>query len=407
MNIWNKVFLGIIIITAIVVVALASVEMKIRGTGLRYIASLTGKMEKTLADIGRIDEGTAPTKASVEKTQSERSFEELRNTVRERYYERGRAWFDCRIDRDNLEVRRLGGEPGLPQVEARVTITGPLAPSETGGEAEVVNPEHLKGIVYVFEESGEGQPGAFLGRFNVVSEPTPNPFFDDGGNQKTGYRVTLLTADPISTDETEQIFGACRSRWAIFLSPPVDRVAGIFDQLTEEDKRTIPAELLGKFQPRPVQALTAEEKDGVDPNVVDLWQRVREGMDDPEAEAAADFAAVLDWLYQRRSSVWRDIHVIGLDIADYKAAEVRVIAENEKLRADGDLELKRDAAMDIQRNAVKSLLEQYQEEINNILLRIEKLQTLNEAYVAKVREYQEKAVKEIEKQAAVAVRGAE
>ena len=398
MNIWNKVFLGVIIATAIGVVVLASVEMKIRGVGQRHIDSLKQRIEKTDADIARIHAGTAPTKATDEKSPSEWSFEELRNILRERYQERGRAWFGCIIS--DLSERTL--PPALLQVIAQIIITGPLTTGETGAETETVPPEHLRGIVYVFEE---GNNGTFLGRFTVDSVPTPTPFRDDEGNQKNGYRVTLVSSDHISDEEIEQIFEASEAasaRWAIYLTPPVDRISGIFDKLTDEEKQMIPEEFAEKFQPRPMAELTDEEKEGADPNVVAIWEKIRATIDNPEAEAAQDFALMLDWLYQRRSGLLRDIKVAESDIATYNTAEEQTKAENEKLTADCVLEETRVGAMNIQRDAVMGQLEQYQAEINSIELQIEKIQALNEAYVAKIAEYQTKAVEEMEKQSATA-----
>jgi cell division protein FtsB len=145
--------------------------------------------------------------------------------------------------------------------------------------------------------------------------------------------------------------------------------------------------------------LTEEEKEDVPPNVLAFWEEIRTKMDDPEADASQDPAAMLDWLYQRRSNLLREIEIAEADIATYKAAKENAEAENEKLSADGDLEEKRVEAMNVQRDAVGEQLEQSQAEIDRITLQIEKLQTLNAAYVAKIAEYHAMAVEAIERQA--------
>ena len=386
MNIWNKVFLGVIIATAVAVLALAAVEFHIRSTGQRHIVSLEQRVEETDARIDRIINGTT----------TEPSFEELRGQLRGQENERGRAWFGNIIS--NLVVETF--PPALTQVTALITVTGPLVPSETGAETEVVFPELLRGIVYAFEESAEGDVGVFLGRFNVNTEPTPMPFRDNDGNQKTGYRVTLVSADPICDKEIDQIFEAGNSRWAIFQEPPLDRIAGIFDQLTEEERQMLPEEFLERFQPRPMRELTDEEREGVDSNVIVVWEQLRGAIDDPEAEAAQDYALMLDWLYQRRSTLLREIEDAELDIATFRMAEENTRTENEKLEADGDLEEKRAEAMNVQREAVRAMLAQYQEEVNRITLLIEKLQTLNAAYVAKIAEHHATAIEKMEGQVA-------
>ena len=386
MNIWNKVFLGVIIATAIAVLALAAVELNIRSTGLGHIGSLEQRIEETDARIDRINSGTA----------TEPSFEALRGQLRGFYHERGRAWFGNIVS--NLTDETL--PPALTQVIAQIIVTGPLVPGGTGAETEVVIPEHLRGVVYVFEEDNEGAIITFLGRFNVDSEPAPMPFRDDDGNQKTGYRVALVSADPISDEEIDQIFEAGNSRWAVFLTPPVDRIAGIFDQLTEEERQMIPEEFLERFQPRPMPELTEEEREGVDSAVIAVWERLRAAIDDPEAEAAEDFASMLDWLYQRRSGLQRAIEIAESDIATFRVAEENTRAENERLEADGDLEEKRVEAMNAQRDAVRATSERYQEEINRITLLIEKLQTLNAAFFAKIAEHSAAAIEIIEGRAA-------
>ena len=382
MNIWNKVFIGAIIVTTIAVVALASVERKIRSTGQQHIVSLEQRIEETNGRITRIVTGTA----------AELSFEGLRNLLGERYDERGRAWFGCIVE----GMREVPLPPALPQVSVQVTITGPFVP---GAETEVVLPEHLRGVVYVFEENDEGLASTFLGRFTVDSEPTPTPFRDDEGNQKNGYRIPLITADSVGEWEIEQIFDAGRSRWSIFLFPPVDRIAGIFDQLTEEEKQGIPEDFWEQFQPRPMQELAEEDTDGVDTNVLAAWKQIRSTMDDPEADAAQDLAAMLDWLYERRSALRREKEATELDLITYDAAEEKAKAENEILESDGDLEEQRVGAMNVQRNAVRTQLEQIQTEIGKITLQIEKLQALNAAFVAKIAEYHAMAVEKIEEKA--------
>jgi hypothetical protein len=286
--------------------------------------------------------------------------------------------------------------PTLLQIEAQIIITGPFLPNETGAEIDVVMPDALRGVVYAFAEGDEENAGAFLGRFHVDSTPTPTKFRDNEGNEKNGFLITLITIDPISEAESEQILNATQSRWAVYLTPPVDRIAGIFDQLTEADKEAISEELRERFLPRPMPELTEEDKEGASPEVLKIWQAVREKQDDPESESAYDFSATLDWLYKRRSAARRDIITAESYINTNTVAAEKANAENEKLEKDGTLEEKRAKAMNGQREAVKTLSEQYGTEINNIALQIEKLQALQEAYVEKIEEYQQRAVTEIE-----------
>ena len=393
MNIWNKVFLGIIVVASLTVIVLTSVEMKIRSTGLMQIDKLERRIEETEGKIAKIIAGTAPQKLSPDKSQTDWSFEELRGKTITRFDERGRAWFGCQVRGTN----EIALPPALSQVEAQIILTGPLVPNESGLETDVVLPETLGGIVYVFEESSEERAGAFLGRFRVDTVPTPTKFRDKEGNEKNGFQVTLTTADPVSEKEMDQVLDASRSLWSIYMTPPVDRVAGIFDHLTEEEKQSLPEELR---EPRPMPELTEEEKADVDPMILKIWEGYRKQMDDPESEFGRDTALILNWLYEQRSRLLRDKKVVLADTEEYKTAEEKNISENKKLENDCVHEEKRVAAMVVQRDHVKTLLEQHIAEIDTMTLKVEKLQDLIAWFAAKITEYHVKAVEIIEGQMA-------
>jgi len=458
MNVWNKVFLGVIIVTSVVVVALAAVEFHIRNTGQRHVNTIETRIEEANNNIARVRDGTAPAKPSVEKSLSELSFEELRGVLNNLNNERGTAWFGSKVH--DIDERTL--PPALQQVVVQVIITGPFVSGEMGIATNVAPPEALRGIVYAFKETVESDeenavshPSSFLGRFTVEGTPVETPFIDDEGNQKSGFRITLVTADPINDEEIDKIFGAgeAHSRWAIYTRSPVDRISGIFDQLTEEEMQAIPAELRDRFQPRSMPELTREkietqiretrrllESQDVDwegirrsmrlseektvqelrryvqesvemleqaietweqeQNRNAVWEKYRERMDDPEADSAHAYSTMLSWLYQQRSSLNRTLAIAQSEIGTFREAMERIVDENEKIEADGDLEEKRRAAMEVQRDAVKKLLEEYEAEINRIQLQIEKLQAMATALVARIAEIQLKVVEKIEEEAA-------
>jgi len=398
MNVWNKVFLGVIFVTAILVVALAAVEFRIRNAGQKRIADLEKRIEETVEQIDRIHAGADPLKLSVDKPLADFSLGELRGLLRERYVERGRAWFGCRVAA--ADERTL--PPALQQVEVQIVLTSPFLPSATGAPTVVAPPDTLRGIVYVFdegtaEEGGVPDAGTFLGRFTVEGTPVSTKFRDNHGNECDGWRVTLITSDPINEEEIDQIFDAAtpQSRWAIYLTPPMDRVSGIFSQLTDEARQMIPEELLDKFAPRPMPELTEEYVEGLierlqtllddphsdpdarerareaidlwierlqtllddphsDPDarehardaidlwkaawdeiekssVIELWKQYQQTLDNPESELANDFAEVLDWLYLQLSNALRNAEILRLNIGTYEATYARAQAENEKL----------------------------------------------------------------------------
>jgi hypothetical protein len=303
--------------------------------------------------------------------------------------------------------------PALPQVEVQIVLTGPLEPSEMGAAPSVARPDLLRGVVYVFQEKDvlqegggadfqeggtepENNAGAFLGRFKVDSDtPMETKFMDDNGNETDGWRVSLITIDPISEDEIETIFNASKSYWALYMFPPVDRVAGVFSQLTETELQMIPQEIRDRL-PRQMPQLDPKDLEGVSPGVAKIWGSYRNEWDDPESEFARDFSALLDWLYQQRSSLLRDIATAQSDIETYKEADRKNKAENEELEKDGILEEKRRDAMTKQRNEVEALLKQYTEEANKIGLQMEKIQLLSEALLVGIAESHIKASEKIE-----------
>gem|GEM_PF-3046112 len=439
MNVWNKVFLGVIFVTAIVIVVLASVEFHIRNTGQKRIADLEKRIEDAVVSIDRIHTGADPLKLSVDKTLAGFSLEELRGVVRERYVERGRAWFGCRVVVAPQEEMIRTLPPALQQVVARVILTSPFLPVTPGVSPTVASPDTLRGVVYVFEEGAaeEGESphaGTFLGRFTVEGTPVSRPFSDDDGNECSGWLVTLVSRDSLSTDEIDQIIAAVspQSRWAVYLTPPIDRVAGIFSELTEEERQMIPEEFLDKFAPRPMPELTQEyvmelierlellldnPQAALDAQEeiarweeflatwdqnrsgIELWQQYQQTFDDPESEFANDVAEMLDWLYLQRSNILRSIEEVQLSIASYEATYEKARAENDTLEnADIPLEERRVEAMETQRAAVEASLKQYEDEVAKITLQIEKLQMLARFYVAKIAEAQFQAAEKIEEQ---------
>jgi hypothetical protein len=404
MNTWNKVFLGIIFVSAIAVVILAAPEAVIRQTGIKRTAQYRKDIEAVDEKNLKLEIGTAPTKPTADKPLNDMSMSELRGLERARFDERGRAWFNCIASRVGISKSE---DPPPPQVRAQVIITGPL--DANGIETDAAEPKTLQGVVYVFEEAAAGQeggeegeeakivaPGVFLGRFQVDPNLTTTKFKDKEDNEKTGYRVTLITADPIGKTEVARIENAGNSRWAIYTTPPVDRIAGVLSLLTEEEMQMLPEELRVKLQPRPMPELTEEELEGVDSNVAEKWKQYRQEWDDPESDSAQSFALLLDWLYQRRVRINREIATTTANIATFEAAAEKNTAENEQLKNDGIYEEKRVEVMNTQRDAVKSVGEQYDMKIDEMNADSVRLQKMIAAYTTAITEAQLRVAEKIE-----------
>jgi hypothetical protein len=376
MNIWNKVFLGLIFVLAVAVVFFTSQEMKIRGTGQKAVESIKKKTETAEQDIKKINEGTAPTKKLSEKTIEELGFHELRVKLLDLLYERKKAWFGCKpgnlnVSGKELTPEQLGGDnpatPGeklkiIKLLEVSLTITSPVV--EKNGNEEVVPPDDLKGIVCVFDEGENGVGGSFLGMF-IVNQIQ---------KVQNGYQVTLQSAHELSETEIKEIQKAVRSTWAIYTTVPLDRYQNIFDRLTDEEKEMIPESL-------------------------------RETLTNPE-RTPKDFDELLSLFYQRRIELKEAINSTKRRIEELNEALRIAKKEDQDLQNDKELEIKRIDMMKKQGETLQKNLEAYDGMIKRLREDIEKTQLKNEWYVAKIAEYQLKVKELIEQKTAQAAQTA-
>ena len=415
----NKVFLGIIGAVAVVVLALAAAHFEIHNRGQKTVADREKAIGAVNTAITKIKDGTAPLKLRLDKNQDEWSLQELIDAVRNAYDERGRAWFGCIVSQADIRVSQV---PSLA-VQVPVVITGP--PDERGFETNAILPEALKGVVYVFEvfeefEAGKGiqvvKNGTFLGRFAVATSMNTTPFMNRNDEEKEGYRITLTTTDSISEEEVQQIIDTDPdARWAIYLNPPVERLIEIFDRIAEladADRATLSdedRELWDWWMER--HQLTEEQKQGMglNPNeVFALWERIY-GQDPEEAavKLGRDLAVWLDSLYTRRDYLNRTMTLTKKDLSEYEKAGKIVLEEQAKLVADREFEEKRVAAMEMQRDTVKALWEEYRTEADQLALEIKTLKTQIAEYVAKITEAQLTVAEKIEERTRSVAQAAE
>jgi hypothetical protein len=143
--------------------------------------------------------------------------------------------------------------------------------------------------------------------------------------------------------------------------------------------------------------LTATEKEAADtPQVTALLEHIRTRMDDADSEFAQDWTVRLDSLYRYRNDTLLEIQIVEGAIAKYKESEEREKAVNVKLDEECVLEEKKVGAMEIQRDAVKQLLEIYEAEIIKRTVQAEKLQAMAGAIAEKITEYQLQVSEKIE-----------
>ncbi|MDR3234647.1 MAG: hypothetical protein LBT46_13470 [Planctomycetaceae bacterium] len=367
MNLWNKIFIGCITGLVLAVLLLGAVELKIRGTGLKTEDSLQGKIEQAESGIVKIKDGTAPRKNVTEKADDELSFEELRSKLTVQLSQRGRSWHNCIVSEaeESVKIRTLPPKPidgadtrsvkPLQQVEVLLVITEPLVGA--GANAVTAVPDALKGVVYAFKE-GSGQNNEeqnsvfFLGRFTVTSAPMPTKYHDANGTEQNAYQVSLVTADPLSDDEIQDIRNADKAKWTLMLSPPKD--------------------------------VASNETDG-----------------DPDKRR--DAAVALDYVLKERSELNNTRETLNSYIQTSQEAAKASDSENNKMQQDIAMEEKRAEAMQKNREAVNKTLKEYETAIRDLTLQSEKLQVLQAAYLAKIAQAQLQVKKKIEQEADAAV----
>ncbi len=364
MNIWNTVFLVLILLLAAVGVFFTGQEMKIQKEWRTSIANHEKKIVETEKKAEDLLAGSAPTKKTDEKTFAEMGLEELKAKLQILVFERNKAWFGCQpgnvnVEGEALSAQQLGGDKPptaadklktLMLVEVKLTVTEPK--NEKG---DVIPPDGLSGVVYLFDEGQERVGGSFLGRFTVKS--------------KTGNQVTLISANELNDNEIEQIKKSVRSTWAVYLAVPTDRQEGIFDRLTSEE----------------LEALIPKKE----------IRKEFENKDRP----LQDFDILLTAAFRQRVQLQLDIDSTNRYIVKLNESIAISNKEQASLRQDIETTKKQVAEMEVQRKAVESKLQELDATIGDIGEKIKAQQWLNQRYVEIIAECQMRVAEHIEKKA--------
>lgn len=382
MNIWNKVFLALAFILAAVIVYFALQERVIRDTWEKAITRLETKIQDSEKERQIAITGTAPDKATEEKSFEELSLDELLLNLQELVFERNKAWFHCQagsieettIDPEQLDVDDAVETPSdrlkpVKLFEVRLKVTEPVV--LRGEKEEVLPPTDMKGVVYLIDNGRDGAPGTFLGRFRVT--------------QIRGTDVTLLSVDELNEEEEKQLNDSARqnrrneqgsNNWAVYSVIPMDRQAGVFDKLyPEEFEAVVPA-------------------------------RMRDRMINPD-RPLKDFDVLLDRLYAWRTNLQQLISRSKTDIARNEDSLAKAADETQSLQGDKELENKRIAAMKRQVENLEQKVKEYDARIEDLLDKIALQQKQNEWYVARIAEYQLKVAQLIRDRADTAARNSD
>ncbi|MDR0870303.1 MAG: hypothetical protein LBN39_05870 [Planctomycetaceae bacterium] len=379
MNIWNKVFLVLVLLLGIAVTFFASQEYTIRSAGQKKEADLKKQIGTEEQKILQVQQGPAPDKPLAEKTVADMGLDDVQMELRNLRYEQKKAWFNCKpgavkVDGKTIPVAQLGDglEPTpdnklnpVKLLEVKLLITGPAVTDKDGAEA-VIPPEDLKGLVYVFDEGAKNEDGmqasggTFLGIFTVEGAAAKVP--------QGGYQATLLSATELNETEVQRITKSAKpaSSWAVYVSMPQDRVKGIFDRLTDEQKEALKI---------------PEELSKAD-------------------RTLKDFAELLSRNFALRVELKQNLAKAKLDIASLEKSLEIAKKEDLNLRKDIEFEKKRIAAMETQGKAIADKAAEYDEQIKTLNADIDKAQNRNEWYIARIAEYQLEVKKLIEQRAA-------
>lgn len=383
MNIWNTVFLVLVFILSGVAAFFTAQEMKIRQEWNRGIERLETKISNSEKEIREAINGVPSDKPEAERTIEELALSTVKVRLRNLIFERGKAWFECQpgqvtADGQVLMPQQLGGnDPQTEEnrlkpiqlVEVRLMITGPVV--EKNGKEEVIPPNDLKGLVYLFDEGQDNVGTQFLGRF-TVSAVQPS---------QSRYQVTLIAANELNQNEVERIEASRKKQatWAVYTAVPIDRYEGVFDRLPDD----VVDSILSASAPKDRKLTVPDLKD-------------------PERKTV-DFDVLLTKLYQWRVVLKQDIDRTKRYIEMLKSSVESAKAEEGSLKKDIDFEKKRIAAMKTQAETLQKAVDQYDEMIQELTDLIDKTQKQNKWYVAQIAQAQHQAAEQIEKRAEEAV----
>ncbi|MDR2346554.1 MAG: hypothetical protein LBE18_10845 [Planctomycetaceae bacterium] len=380
MKIWNTVFIVLIIILAVFTWIYGGKALLIRREWSTSIQKLQKQIDTNKTKLQAVIDGSNPDDPRDLDTVREFSamrLSELVNKLDVMAEDRGNAWFGCKpsnLKEDGASVmpQQLGEDkPATPDnvlkplklVTVSVEISSPV---DWNNVEEVIPPNKLGGILYVFDEGkdGNGENGAFIGIFtlNKVPEKTDK-----------AYTAELKSAIELNDYEIKVINNSMQSLWAVYSSLPRDRYDDIFNRIKKDDlERIVPAEIRAD--------LTNAQR-----NLV-------------------DFDVALSAAYLKNTQLKNKRETLKRNVDDLKVSIGNINYETKEINFAIELENKRIALMNDQITAVQRVLDGYNDVIERIKDSIIKTQKQNDWYAAKIAEYHLKSLQTIEKKAEAAAK---
>ncbi|MDR3109554.1 MAG: hypothetical protein LBU65_07705 [Planctomycetaceae bacterium] len=362
MSVWNKVLFGLIILVLIGDVYFAALELNLRRHYRSQIKENGEKLDKTKANIEKLQRGAKPEALLHEKSTAELGMDELRVKLAAMLDSRQRAWFGCQltdVKPDGFLVKPTIEEGGDQRDIAYATVT-------------VISDEDkmdTAGTVYLFSEGNEQIQPAFLGVFNAADSQV-------SGN---GTKTLLAASIPMNDDEIKKL-ESCQTEKipvAVYTTMPFDKQFDFFNTADPEKQRIL------------YDNLSQEQYDAAIP------EAKREVFKKEDRERQS-FNVIMQNYYKVREDLQNDIAVLNSGIAKLEKSIELSEGDKKSLEAEMAMEKKRIEAMKEQRDAVKKISEAMDAQIEGLKEKIENTQQNNEWYVSRIAEYQLKVTKLIE-----------
>lgn len=220
MNIWNKIFIGLILVTSLVFWYLG---MRALGTHRAWrdaVAELEQKVEDAQEQHHRLIYGD----------ESQPGIRQLAVEIYKWESKRGRLWYGARP----LQVQDVQGEQGVPTAQVSVAVDT----LDLGGQADVQQLP-VDSIVYVFDERDIRQGGRYLGEFRVTNVSEAQA---DQPKQLVLEATTVLSPRQRQyLDESVQAVQQGNSAWTICDIMPFDNHLAFAGLAPEVIRELLPA----------------------------------------------------------------------------------------------------------------------------------------------------------------------
>ncbi|MGL4942678.1 MAG: hypothetical protein ACRC46_05760 [Thermoguttaceae bacterium] len=373
MNVWNKVFIVLIVLLGIAAVVWTVKELKVQAAWREAIKKKTDELAKTQANVEKLLLSAKATESLSGRAAGELIPSELAVKLDLLLKERNRAWFGCKPISVNVGKKPIN--PTLPDLTNN--NASPL--KMTTVELQSSQPLDAKGIVYLFDEGSVVAQGdattdpngaaqkrsVFLGRFSVDGPPK------DNGN---GAYVSSLTSVDFLTDaENAELTASQSSTWAVYVTMPTDRIHELHDPKVAE----------GGSQPLLFEQMDQKTLDALPPEVRDMLVNAE--------RKPQGFEYLIAAAYHQRVVLNQTIDTLKRNIKDLDEAQKKLDEELKKSGDDQILEKERIESMQKQYDSVKAVYDDVAKLTQGLADDLSKAQQDNENFVNKIRDAQNKA----------------